>query len=225
MVFTSYIFLFIFLPLFNFFYKLKERLKYKNVTLLISSLIFYWYGEKGLVLILILSGTIDFSLGRLIGLEYCKKDWNKLRARKFLILSLILNLGLLVYFKYSGFFMDIYTTFLSIFGVKSLGYHFDIALPLGISFYTFQSMSYTIDVYKRETQYQRSYLDFMTYISMFPQLVAGPIVRYSEISKQLVKRKVSSHNIEIGIKRFIRGICKKVLIANQMGFFADYIFG
>jgi alginate O-acetyltransferase complex protein AlgI len=173
---------------------------------------------------MLFSGSIDFFLGMLIGREYEKGESNNFRPKLYLFFSLALNLGILIYFKYSGFFLEVINSTLRLFNYEPASFNMGVILPLGISFYTFQSMSYTIDVYRKEVKYQKNYDDFLTFVTMFPQLVAGPIVRYSEVSKSLVNRHVKGIDLEIGMKRFIKGLCKKVIIANTIGVYADNVF-
>ncbi len=207
MVFSSLEFIFIFLPIFFIIYYLVKD-KYKNLIILIFSLLFYSFGEPVYILLLLLSSIVDFSNGYFIN----KYSDNKKVKRIFLIISIIVNLSILGFFKYADFFIDN----INLFGlnVKSLG----LALPLGISFFTFQTMSYSIDVYRGNIKYEKNFLNYMTYVSMFPQLVAGPIVRYKDISKELKKRDHSFDNYSNGLFKFLTGLFKKVLIANTMGY-------
>ena len=207
MVFSSLEFIFIFLPIFFIIYYLVKD-KYKNLIILIFSLLFYSFGEPVYILLLLLSSIVDFSNGYFIN----KFNDNKKVKRIFLIISIIVNLSILGFFKYADFFIDN----INLFGlnVKSLG----LALPLGISFFTFQTMSYSIDVYRGNIKYEKNFLNYMTYVSMFPQLVAGPIVRYKDISKELKKRDHFFDNYSNGLFKFLTGLFKKVLIANTMGY-------
>lgn len=216
MVFSSSYFLFLFLPLIIavYFFTPKKR---KNLILLISSLFFYTYGEKALVLVMITSTIIDFKCGLLI--EEGKK---KLGLR----LSLFSNLLTLGFFKYFNFGVD---NLKGVFDFFTIGtYYFEvlptIILPMGISFYVFQTMSYTIDVYYGRVKANRNFIDFATYVTFFPQLVAGPIVRYQDIYKKLLDRTVTPANFAKGIERFIIGLSKKMLIANNCGSLADSIY-
>lgn len=206
MIFSSLIFIFFFLPLFFLIYYLVPN-KFKNIIILIFSLIFYSWGEPIYILLLLFSSVVDYTNGFFIN-KY-QKDTKK--KRFFLILSIIINISLLVVFKYSGFLLA---------NLNNLGLNInsiDLPLPLGISFFTFQTMSYSIDVYRGNIKYEKNFINFMTYVSMFPQLVAGPIVRYSDISKELKKRKVTFDDFSNGIFKFLTGLFKKVLIANTMG--------
>ena len=206
MIFSSLTFIFIFLPIFLLIYYLVPN-KIKNLILLLFSLIFYAWGEPIYILLLLLSSIVDFSNGYFIN----KYKGNRKKQRVFLIISIIVNLSLLGIFKYTNFIISN----LNLFGLNISNP--DIALPLGISFFTFQTMSYSIDVYRGNIKYEKNFINFMTYVSMFPQLVAGPIVRYSEIGKELNKREHSFNNFSLGMFRFLTGLFKKVLIANTMG--------
>lgn len=206
MVFSSLLFLYVFLPIALFLYYISPE-KIKNFTLFILSLIFYAWGEPIYVGIMLFSSVFDYCNGRL--LNKFKEDWKR---KAVLILSVIVNIGLLFFFKYYNFVID------------NLNYLFNLnisasnlSLPLGISFYTFQTLSYTIDVYRGEVEASNSFFDYSAYVAMFPQLVAGPIVRYIDIYNQLKKRDFSDSSIAYGIKRFVYGLAKKVLIANKLG--------
>lgn len=212
MVFSSLFFIFFFLPVFFVLYYIVPS-KFKNLILLIFSLLFYSWGEPIYILILLFSSLVDYTNGFFIN-KY--KD-NKLKKKIFLIISIIVNLSLLGIFKYSNFIIS---------NLSLVGFHLkspNIALPLGISFFTFQTMSYSIDVYLGNIKYEKNFINFMTYVSMFPQLVAGPIVRYSDISKELNKRTLSFSNFSDGVFKFLTGLFKKVLIANNMGLIFNLI--
>lgn len=206
MVFSSISFLYYFLPILLLIYFLVPS-KFRNLVLLIFSLIFYFYGEPKYIWILILSCAINYIFGLLI-----EKNLDKKRAKTYLVLSVIVNLGLLCYFKYANFFIEninsLFKTNMSL---------FNVVMPIGISFFTFQTLSYVIDVYKKRVKASHNFLDFATYVCLFPQLVAGPIVRYSTINEELKTRKVSFELFGEGVKRFIIGLAKKVLIANVIG--------
>ncbi len=207
MVFSSLIFLCIFLPIVLLLYNLSPNITYKNIILLIVSLIFYAWGEPVWVILLLISSITDYIHGLIID-----KYRGRIGAKIALISSLVINLGFLVAFKYSAFFVEnINSIFNTSFSIPKF------SLPLGISFYTFQTLSYTIDMYRGNAKVQKSLLSFMDYVAMFPQLVAGPIVRYVDIAKQLRKRTVGSQRFADGAKRFVAGLCKKVLLANQTG--------
>lgn len=213
MVFSSLIFLCIFLPAMLLCYNLSRNMTYKNIVLVIFSLVFYAWGEPVWVLALVFSALVDYCNGRAIG-RFPKYK------KVFLLCSMIVNLGLLGTFKYSGFVVD---NINAILGTNIPFYGF--SLPLGISFYTFQTMSYTIDVYRGEVKVQKSLLRFMAYVSMFPQLVAGPIVRYIDIEDQINHRKVSKEDFEAGIFRFVSGLFKKVVLANSAGKLVSMMLG
>ena len=207
MVFSSTTFLCVYLPLVLLGYYICPK-KGKNLFLLIVSLIFYAWGEPKYVLLMIFSIMINYAFGLLMD----KHRANKKRLKLMLTLSVVIDLGLLSVFKYTDF---IITNINSIFGA---GFDLlNIALPIGISFYTFQAMSYTIDVYRDDVRVQRNLIDFGMYITMFPQLIAGPIVRYADVQDQLAERSVTTEDFSECIMRFVVGLGKKVLLANQMG--------
>lgn len=207
MVFSSTIFLCVYLPLVLLGYYICPK-KGRNLFLLIVSLVFYAWGEPKYVFLMIFSILVNYIFGRLMD----KHRENKKRLKLMLVLSVVIDLGLLSVFKYTDF---IITNVNAIFGAN-----FDllnIALPIGISFYTFQAMSYTIDVYRNDVRVQKNLIDFGMYITMFPQLIAGPIVRYADVQDQLADRSVTTADFSEGIMRFVVGLGKKVLLANQMG--------
>lgn len=206
MVFSSITFLFYFLPIVLIIYYLIPN-KYKNIVLLISSFIFYFYGEPKNIYIMILSILATYIFGILID-KYKKTKYSKI----FLILSIFINIGLLIYFKYADFIIKNINLWLS---NKIDLIH--VILPIGISFYTFQLISYIVDVYRGEAKVQKNIIKLSTYISLFPQLIAGPIVRYTTIENQLENREYNMKNFSIGVRRFIIGLGKKVMIANVMG--------
>ena len=220
MVFSSTIFLFGFLPTVIICYytqHLLPALKLRNAVLLVLSYLFYLYGAAGFLLILILSTLADYLFGRLIERKAELKGlW--------LSFSLLFNLGLLVYFKYANFFVAELNSVL-------LGLTFfpiewnEVILPIGISFFTFQKLSYIIDVYRGKSRPLENVIDFALYIAMFPQLIAGPIVRYSTIKHQLKERRESWDNFYNGALRFCWGLAKKVMIAHSCGQITDVIFG
>lgn len=207
MVFSSTIFLCVYLPLVLLGYYICPK-KGRNLFLLIASLVFYAWGEPKYVFLMIFSILVNYIFGRLMD----KHRENKKRLKLMLVLSVVIDIGLLSVFKYTDF---IITNVNAIFGVN-----FDllnIALPIGISFYTFQAMSYTIDVYRNDVRVQKNLIDFGMYITMFPQLIAGPIVRYADVQDQLADRSVTTADFSEGVMRFVVGLGKKVLLANQMG--------
>lgn len=181
--------------------------KLKNTVLLLSSLIFYTWGEPKYILLMAISIILGYTLGLLI-----EKHSGTLFSTFFLSISVVSGLGFLAYFKYANFFID---NFNLVTGLKIP--FLTIALPIGISFYTFQILSYTIDVYKNNTKAQKNIISFATYVALFPQLIAGPIVRYVDIVEELEKRSSTFEKVYIGIRRFILGLSKKVLIANSLG--------
>lgn len=207
MVFSSLIFIFIFLPITLMIYYLSPP-KARNFIILAASLVFYAWGEPVYIILMIVSILINYVGGLLI--EGTQNNREKRRFIFFLII--MLNLSSLFFFKYYGFLIDnINIIFKSSLQIKN------IPLPLGISFYTFQLISYIADVYMGKVKAQRNIVNFGAYISMFPQLVAGPIIQYSAIKNQLVKRKETFGKFDIGVERFIIGVGKKVLIANNIG--------
>ncbi len=210
MVFSSLVFLVRFLPVTALLYFLAPNNKIKNLVLIAASLFFYAWGEPVWVILLILSSIIDFICGGMAG-----KYQNTRKGKMFLVTSLVLNLGMLALFKYGNFFVDNLNAILNLQVPNPR-----ISLPIGISFYTMQTITYTIDAYRGKVKVQKSFANFLLFVSMFPQLVAGPIVRYEDIETQLAGRKVSMEDMYIGVNRFIRGLAKKTLIANYAGFLA-----
>lgn len=207
MVFSSTIFLCVYLPLVLLGYYICPK-KGRNLFLLIASLVFYAWGEPKYVFLMIFSILVNYIFGRLMD----KNRGRQKRMKLLLVLSVVIDIGLLSVFKYTDF---IITNVNAIFGSS-----FDllnIALPIGISFYTFQAMSYTIDVYRNDVRVQKNLIDFGMYITMFPQLIAGPIVRYADVQDQLAERSVTTADFSEGVMRFVVGLGKKVLLANQMG--------
>lgn len=207
MVFSSLIFLCVFFPSVLLIYNLSKNITYKNIILVISSLIFYAWGEPVWVVLLIFSALVDYIHGLIIDNHY-----GTYKAKIALISSAVINLGLLCVFKYSSFIIEN----INLISPLKLGIP-AFSLPIGISFYTFQTMSYTIDLYRGKIRVQRSLISFLAYVSMFPQLVAGPIVRYSDISTQIRRRSISADDFAAGASRFTAGLCKKVLLANNAG--------
>jgi len=214
MVFSSEVFLFCFLPVTLLGCVLCRKTKLQNIWLLLMSLAFYTYGSHMVVLVLLFSVFTNWAIALLItGRE-------SVRAKKLLLtLDVVLNLSYLFYFKYYNFFRD---------NIEAItGRHSDfarVALPIGISFFTFQALSYCIDVYRDHSQLRRNVLDVALYITFFPQLIAGPIVRFTTISKEISDRRMNVEDFSSGSVRFIYGLGKKVLIANLMGTMADSIY-
>lgn len=207
MVFSDSVFLFIFLPLTLAVYY-AVPFAFKNTVLFLTGLLFYAWGEPVYVLIMLLSTAIDYCAGRLMD----RFDSNKKIRKATLLVSVVMNLSLLGIFKYGSFFIGSVN---GIFGsaIPDPG----LPLPIGISFFTFQSMSYTIDLYRRNIKVQKNFIDFAAFVTMFPQIVAGPIVRYEDVSAQLACRRIDLSSMSDGITRFVCGMCKKVLIANSIG--------
>ena len=211
MVFSSSIFIFGFLPILLLFYFLSPK-KLKNYILLLFSLIFYAFGGIKYLLIMMFVVLVDFIGAFLI-------DKSKSNKKSILIITIISNILVLMFYKYTNFLILNVNNLFNI-DIKLL----NIIMPIGISFYTFQAMSYVIDVYKKEVKVQKNYFLLLLYVSLFPQLIAGPIVRYKTIEKEITKRTTSFEDISYGIERFILGFAKKLIIANQMGKLADIIF-
>ena len=206
MLFSSITFIYYFLPILLLVYFIVPK-KYKNLVLLIFSLIFYFLGEPKYIVILILSCLLNYYFGKKVSTDKNKKLW--------LIISVIYNVGQLLIFKYTDFFIENINNVFN----SSINYLY-IVMPIGISFFTFQAMGYVFDIYMGKHKPASKLLDFMTYISLFPQLVAGPIVRYSDVKKELVKRESNFDKFSEGITRFVIGLSKKVLLANVLGEFA-----
>ena len=206
MVFSSITFLFYFLPIVLAIYYIVPN-KFKNVVILISSFAFYFFGEPTYILLMIFSIISTYIFGLLID-----KHRGTENAKLFLILSIAISVALLVYFKYIDFIIENINLFLS----QKLDL-MRVVLPIGISFYTFQMISYTIDVYREDAKVQKNILKLATYVSLFPQLIAGPIVRYTTIEAELEKREYTFSKFALGIRRFVIGLGKKVLIANTLG--------
>lgn len=207
MVFSSLIFIFRFLPVFIAVYYITPY-KYKNLCILIFSLFFYSFGEPKYFPIMISSIIIDYIVSILIQRNFK----NKAKCKVLLLVSIIFNMGILIYFKYANFFIENINLLF-----KSSIDKISLTLPLGISFYTFQTLSYTIDVYKGKVEAEKNIIDFGAFVSLFPQLIAGPIVKYSDINKEIKNRSINMSNFELGLDEFIIGLSKKVLIANNIG--------
>lgn len=216
MVFSSLTFLFLFLPIVLFLLSLCRKIPYQNTLLFLASLLFYAWGGVSYTLILIGSITINFLAGNAIQHHpHHRKLW--------FTLAVILNLSSLVFFKYANFLVDNVNVLTSIFGISPI-FLKKILLPIGISFYTFQGISYLTDVCRGQVKAQTNFIRLGTYIALFPQLIAGPIIRYHEIEPQLSQRDFSWENLYQGIQRFCFGLARKVLIANQLALIADDIF-
>ena len=207
MLFSSITFIYYFLPLLLFVYFIASK-KYRNLILLIFSLLFYFFGEPKYIIILILSCILNYYFGN--------KIYNSNNKKKWLVISIIYNIGQLLIFKYTDFFIENINNIFN----SNINYLY-IVMPIGISFFTFQALGYVIDLYMCKHKPANNLLDFMTYISLFPQLIAGPIVRYIDVHKELTKRDSNFDKFGEGTKRFIIGLAKKVLIANVLGEFAS----
>ena len=216
MVFASAIFLFLFLPITIIGYFLIKP-KYKNFWLFIMSLVFYAWGGFIYAILFIFSAYINFLFG-----IWMEKD--RERKKLILFLSIVWNLGILAYFKYSSFILLNLQVIIQIFIPNFKINIVHVPLPIGISFFTFQIMTYVIDLYREEIKVQKKFINLGLYIMLFPQLIAGPIVRYIDIEKEINNRKVDIDLIDEGIKRFILGLGKKIFIANIMGTWADTVF-
>ena len=210
MVFSSLVFLCIFFPLVFLLHWVIPNRKVKNGLLLAASLLFYTYGEPVYILLMLTSALLNYVFALLI---------EKYEKKLFLVLAVVANLAILGVFKYTGFLVSNVNALLGL----ALPVP-QISLPVGISFFTFQALSYVIDVYRKEVAVQKNYGKLLLYISFFPQLIAGPIVRYKDIAREIDERTVTVRQIAFGLRRFIVGLGKKVLIANAMGAAADYIF-
>ena len=199
MIFSSIYFIYYFLIIFLILYFITPK-KFKNYTLLLGSLFFYFYGDSKYIVLLLISSLVNYILGRII---------SKKNRKLFLIIGLIFNFGLLFYFKYFNFFLSninsLFKTNINL---------FSIVLPLGISFYTFKNASYLIDVYKNRVNSEKNFINYFTYIAMFPSLIQGPIVRYKDID--LKDKKISFDNFAMGVERFIIGLSKKVILADTL---------
>lgn len=213
MVFSSFTFLFIFLPLVLLTYFLAKKRQCRNIVLLVFSLIFYAWGEPVYVLLMLLSIIVNY----FIALKIERKKKGK---KTWMIIDVIFNLGIIGFFKYGNFMIQ---NINSIFHSNIA--EMNLALPIGISFYTFQVLSYVIDVYRKTVPAQKSMVNLGMYVTLFPQLIAGPIVRYETVAEEIENRKENFNEVVEGLKRFFIGLGKKVLIANQMALIADTIYG
>ncbi len=211
MVFSSLVFIFVFLPIFFLIYFISKN-KLKNTIIFIFSLLFYSWGEPKYCILMLISILFNYLFAKLI-------DKHKNKAKIFLILSIIFNIGLLIIFKYADFSILNINNIFNL-NIKTLGF----LLPIGISFYTFQAISYVVDVYRKKVKVQNNIINLGAYIALFPQLIAGPIVRYETIEKQLSDRKITIDKFTSGLRRFIIGLGKKVIIANNVAIIADTIF-
>ena len=204
MVFSSITFLFYFLPIvLGIYYIIPNKLK--NMVLLLASMFFYFYGEPKYVIIMIVSIIFTYIFGLLV-------DKYKKYSKLCLVLSICISIGILIYFKYANFIIQNINLWLA----NKIDFIY-VVLPIGISFYTFQLISYIIDVYRGQAKVQKNILKLAMYVSLFPQLIAGPIVRYTTVEEQIEKREYSFEKFALGVRRFIIGLGKKVLIANILG--------
>ena len=213
MVFSSIVFMFLYLPIVLAVYYLSPW-RFRNVWLFAVNLVFYGWGEPVFIVLMLFSITVNYINGMLIG------RWRltqQKKAKTVLVLNVVINLALLGFFKYYDLIAET-LSLLPFLDIKPLG----IALPIGISFYTFQTMSYPIDVYRGDADVQRNYVSFGTFVALFPQLIAGPIVRYKDVADQLGFRASSIDQFSSGVERFMVGVAKKVLIANSLGKLWDY---
>ena len=214
MVFSSLFFLCAFLPVVFLLDRLARSITLKNALLIVASLVFYAYGEPILVLLMLASTAFNWLMGRLVG-----QSESPVVRKASLVAAVVINLGLLGVFKYAGMFVS------TLNGLVGLSLPVpNIPLPLGISFYTFQALSYVIDVYRGDVEYQSNYPRVLLYISFFPQLVAGPIVKYHDIAEEMQNRHASMLDVACGLRRFCCGLAKKVLVANTMAGVADAFF-
>jgi len=213
MIFSSLEFLFLFFPIsiIAYFAVPKKHLKWRNLVLLVVSLIFYGWGEPIYVFLMIFSITLDYIFG--YGVSIYKEKGSDRIARRFMIASIVINILVLGFFKYADFIISNLKLIPALSNLEPL----NLALPIGISFYTFQTMSYTIDIYKGEAKMQKNPVSFGAYVAMFPQLVAGPIVRYRQIDAYLRERKESLAFIASGVRTFLAGLAKKIFLANMAG--------
>jgi alginate O-acetyltransferase complex protein AlgI len=218
MVFSSTIFLFLFLPLILLCYLFVGK-KFRNLFLILASLFFYAWGENEYVLLMLVSIVLNYIFGLLIDNSRRLGRSGKLP----LLVAVIVNIGILCFFKYANFFIENVNYILLLLQVKPLARQ-NIHLPIGISFFTFQALSYVIDLYRQKISVQKNPLNIALYLSLFPEQLAGPIVRYYDIANQICTRETQFSDFYYGIQRFIIGLGKKVLIANILGNAADYIF-
>ena len=213
MVFSSMVFMCVFLPAVFVLHCILPGIRAKNALLLLASVLFYAYGEPVYIILLFISTLLNYFCA-------CGVDRFQNHRKGILVLAVICNLGILIVFKYTDFILGM---------VNSVtGLHLplpQIRMPIGISFFTFQAMSYVIDVYRETTKAQKNYAKVLLYISFFPQLIAGPIVKYHDVAAEIDQRTVTLDGVALGIRRFSAGLCKKVLLANTLGLVADNLFG
>ncbi|MBP6335119.1 MAG: MBOAT family protein [Bacteroidia bacterium] len=219
MVFSSIVFLLYFLPAFLLLYYLSPQ-KFKNPVILISSIFFYSWGAPQFIFVILLTTFVDFHL-----VKWMSESKSEMKRRALLVLSVSVNLGLLFYFKYSNFFIDNLNNALSLIGINQVAWT-KLLLPIGISFYTFETITYVVDVFRKVHKPLKHFWDYQLYIILFPKLIAGPIIRYHDLADQITDRSANENidNRLTGFYRFVIGLAKKVLIANQMGLVADSAF-
>ncbi len=220
MVFSSITFLFYFLPLTLLAYTIAGR-KVKNLILLFVSLLFYSWGEGLYLLVMICSILLNYLCGISIHQKNNKRTGSP--SRLMLATGIVANIGILAFFKYANFITDNLNVLFASLSMPVISLN-PVHLPIGISFFTFQAVSYLIDVYRQKVEPQRNLISLSLYISLFPQLIAGPIVRYHQIASELTERTITASDFAIGAQRFLYGLSKKVLLANPMGVMADQIF-
>ena len=218
MVFSSYLFLFFFLPLALLAYYAVPK-KLRHFTLTVFSYIFYGWANPWFCLLMLFNTSVDYTNGRLMGVYPA-------RTKLFVTISIVCDLAILGFFKYFNFGLDNYNAMMAALGIPEAQYlgFFRVVLPLGISFYTFQSMSYVIDVYRGDAKVVTNFIDYACYVSMFPQLVAGPIIRFQDVADQLRERTLTWEKFARGTAFFMLGMAKKVLLANPCGKIADTTF-
>ena len=207
MVFSSIVFLYIFLPIMLLLYFIVPS-KFKNAIMILASLVFFAWGEIRYIFIMLVLAVMDFICGK----QITKYQDNKKKKIFFLMINVVVNLGILFFFKYADFIITNINN-LTGFSIPLL----NIPLPIGVSFNTFQSLSYVIDVYRGTVKCEKSFYNYLTYTTLFPQIIAGPIVRYETVDEELETKNISLDNFSAGMKRFIIGLGKKVLIANSVG--------
>ena len=213
MVFSSMVFMCVFLPAVFVLHCILPGIRAKNALLLLASVIFYAYGEPVYIILLFISTLLNYFCA-------CGIDRFQNHRKGILVLAVICNLGILIVFKYTDFILGMVNS------VTGLQLPLpQIRMPIGISFFTFQAMSYVIDVYRETTRAQKNYAKVLLYISFFPQLIAGPIVKYHDVAAEIDQRTVTLDDVALGIRRFSAGLCKKVLLANTLGLVADNLFG
>lgn len=213
MVFSSMVFMCVFLPAVFVLHCILPGIRAKNALLLLASVLFYAYGEPVYIILLFISTLLNYFCA-------CGIDRFQNHRKGILVLAVICNLGILIVFKYTDFILGMVNS------VTGLQLPLpQIHMPIGISFFTFQAMSYVIDVYRETTRAQKNYAKVLLYISFFPQLIAGPIVKYHDVAAEIDQRTVTLDGVALGIRRFSAGLCKKVLLANTLGLVADNLFG